>query len=119
MVCCRIGVQVILPRRHLFLPLGPSVLKPSLDLYLGESERLGQLQPLGHRQVFISLQCNVANSGSLCKTKLQKNAINTEIFFRSKSQMSIRQQCIGLVVACSHYNVSIKTDKTKRLDDLL
>ena len=40
----------------MFFPFCPSVLKPSLDLHLGQLESLGQLQPLGDGQVFVSLE---------------------------------------------------------------
>ena len=40
----------------MFLPFGPSVLEPGLDLDLGQLESLGELQPLGDRQVFVRLE---------------------------------------------------------------
>ena len=44
--------------RHLLLPLGPAVLEPGLDLDLGQVQGLGELQPFGDREVFVSLKRN-------------------------------------------------------------
>lgn len=42
--------------RQLFFPLGPPVLKPRLDLYLGQVQGLGQFHALAHAQIFVRLQ---------------------------------------------------------------
>lgn len=42
--------------RQLFLPLGPSILEPGLDLDLGQIQSLGQFHALVHAQVFVVLE---------------------------------------------------------------
>ena len=41
---------------YLFLPFHSPVLIPSLDLYLGQSQFLGQFHPVRSREIFLTLK---------------------------------------------------------------